>query len=397
MTQFLAPTFPKEAPQGEVNRIVEVSLADLELELNRSFGRNESVRSDAPVAHRQTLRLVNQETANALTGWAMVMESAVAAAGTLRGNHIQVNANHPSGAVVAMDGLYVEAKKTGAGTVTTMTALRLSASGGSTNVALDIDAGDIVSAGEMSLAGGAVVIGSGNKAEILLDGTDGDIAAAQVGIAESGGSLILSSRNSVHVLLDNDNTGTTGIFSVRANVATGGSTVFSVSETGLTIIEGDLQINASGSGTNPHLTGSTTNTGLYISNSEVSLTTAGVERCDVTSNGLTMRSGSIWLQDGAAGTPSLRFLGDGNVGLYRITTDELGLVTAGTLRLALRSDGDVEVPSTGYLDIKKSQALGGGATATLGTIGGSGPTAAAQNLWVEIKVENTVTWLAGWR
>lgn len=42
-------------------------------------------------------------------------------------------------------------------------------------------------------------------------------------------------------------------------------------------------------------------------------------------------------------------------------------------------------------------ALGGGATPTLGTIGGSGPATAAQNCWVAIQTNGTTTFLPGWR
>ena len=50
----------------------------------------------------------------------------------------------------------------------------------------------------------------------------------------------------------------------------------------------------------------------------------------------------------------------------------------------------------GRVDINNGIALGGGAAATLGTIGGSGPTAAAQAQWVEIDVGGTAHWIAVW-
>lgn len=40
--------------------------------------------------------------------------------------------------------------------------------------------------------------------------------------------------------------------------------------------------------------------------------------------------------------------------------------------------------------------LGGGAAATLGTIGGSGPTVAGQNSWIAVKVGTTKVWLPVW-
>ena len=50
----------------------------------------------------------------------------------------------------------------------------------------------------------------------------------------------------------------------------------------------------------------------------------------------------------------------------------------------------------GRVDINNGIALGGGAAATLGTIGGSGPTAAAQAQWVEIDIGGTAHWIPAW-
>ena len=41
-------------------------------------------------------------------------------------------------------------------------------------------------------------------------------------------------------------------------------------------------------------------------------------------------------------------------------------------------------------------ALGGGAGATLGTIGGTGPTVAGQNTWAQINISGTTYWLPVW-
>lgn len=50
----------------------------------------------------------------------------------------------------------------------------------------------------------------------------------------------------------------------------------------------------------------------------------------------------------------------------------------------------------GRVDINNGIALGGGAAATLGTIGGSGPTAAAQATWVEIDINGVAHWIPAW-
>lgn len=50
----------------------------------------------------------------------------------------------------------------------------------------------------------------------------------------------------------------------------------------------------------------------------------------------------------------------------------------------------------GPVDINNGIALGGGAAATLGTIGGAGPTAAAQAQWVQIEVGGVNHWIPAW-
>jgi hypothetical protein len=53
---------------------------------------------------------------------------------------------------------------------------------------------------------------------------------------------------------------------------------------------------------------------------------------------------------------------------------------------------------TGVVDLANATvALGGGAAPTLGTIGGTGPAAAAQNCWVKINAAGVATYLPGWR
>jgi len=60
-----------------------------------------------------------------------------------------------------------------------------------------------------------------------------------------------------------------------------------------------------------------------------------------------------------------------------------------TTKLALGSDG--------VLDYKLARvAVGGGAGATLGTIGGSGPTAAAMAGWMRIQIAGTNHWVPVW-
>jgi len=51
---------------------------------------------------------------------------------------------------------------------------------------------------------------------------------------------------------------------------------------------------------------------------------------------------------------------------------------------------------SGVVRIDQGVALGGGVVPTLGTIGGSGPTAAAQNEWIQIDTQNGVRFVPAW-
>jgi hypothetical protein len=85
-----------------------------------------------------------------------------------------------------------------------------------------------------------------------------------------------------------------------------------------------------------------------------------------------------------------------------IGTNRYGLLitsnpSGGTLNYAFRqSNASARARFDGRLDINRGIALGGGAAATLGTIGGSGPTAAAQAQWVEIDVGGVAHWIPVW-
>lgn len=70
------------------------------------------------------------------------------------------------------------------------------------------------------------------------------------------------------------------------------------------------------------------------------------------------------------------------------TGDVLEITNAG-------SGFSIDVVS-GQVRFQTAQALGGGASATLGTIGGSGPTAAAQNEWIRIDSQNGTRFVPAW-
>ena len=113
--------------------------------------------------------------------------------------------------------------------------------------------------------------------------------------------------------------------------------------------------------------------------------------------GWTINAPSITLGTGSVTTGcGLNVGGNPNQGTNRIGVRIIsnptggGGVNAALWVTAGRSQFD------GFVDINKPIALGGGAAATLGTIGGAGPTAAAQAQWIEIEVAGVRHWIAAW-
>ncbi len=83
-------------------------------------------------------------------------------------------------------------------------------------------------------------------------------------------------------------------------------------------------------------------------------------------------------------------LGATSTGFGLPATNAIGIFNAAT--------ETIRITSAGIIDFRNGQsaAPGGGATATLATVGGSGPTTAAQNTWVKIKINGTDFWFGGW-
>lgn len=75
-----------------------------------------------------------------------------------------------------------------------------------------------------------------------------------------------------------------------------------------------------------------------------------------------------------------------------VPVDIAAIGTDGNINLRLTPKG------TGVVDLNYAVvALGGGAAPTVGTIGGAGPAAAAQNSWLKFNVQGTATFVPAWR
>jgi hypothetical protein len=91
----------------------------------------------------------------------------------------------------------------------------------------------------------------------------------------------------------------------------------------------------------------------------------------------------------AAGTIAAGSYTDGSNYEYGTLTQAAGLITLSAATAGSGTDNiDIVLTPIGTGDVKIGKALvalGGGAAPTLGTIGGAGPTAAAQNTWLQLK------------
>ena len=101
-------------------------------------------------------------------------------------------------------------------------------------------------------------------------------------------------------------------------------------------------------------------------------------------------TGRVSVGASSAALPGVSLVGDPNTGLSWPAADTLAFVTAGT--------DQIYVTSAGLLSFVNGQgvALGGGAAPTLGTIGGSGPTAAAQSGWLSFLVAGAPRFMPYW-
>ena len=112
----------------------------------------------------------------------------------------------------------------------------------------------------------------------------------------------------------------------------------------------------------------------------------------------SLRWNDIWsvrtlAGSGSASVPGHSFTGDTDTGLFQGTTDVIDATTGGTIALRIDANGLLDFKRTGTQFV----ALGGGAGATLGTIGGSGPAAAGQRSWLKIMEDGTADFVPVWR
>lgn len=141
---------------------------------------------------------------------------------------------------------------------------------------------------------------------------------------------------------DDTNTGIYRIGADNIGFTTAGTLRVDVDSTAIT---STVPIHApDGSASSPSLSFSgDTNTGMYrIGADNIGVATAGTLRVDVSSTAITSTI-PLHAPDGSASAPSLSFSGDTNTGIFSDTADELGFTTAGTERMTIKSDGKIGI------------------------------------------------------
>lgn len=91
---------------------------------------------------------------------------------------------------------------------------------------------------------GYIDIGSGFTAKILIDGLDGTVNAAEVGLAENGGEITFSDRAGFTFMMDNQNVSGAQLFKIRTNNA--GANLWVCTETGAITQAQGLTVQAGG-------------------------------------------------------------------------------------------------------------------------------------------------------
>lgn len=109
------------------------------------------------------------------------------------------------------------------------------------------------------------------------------------------------------------------------------------------------------------------------------------------------RAAQLKASSATPGSSSAGAAAGGTVSVVAGNADRLTSGNANGGDVQLQPGTGIGTGVTGDVDFRKSTvALGGGAGATLGTIGGSGPGTAAQNAWMQLKVNGTIMWFPVW-
>jgi hypothetical protein len=109
---------------------------------------------------------------------------------------------------------------------------------------------------------------------------------------------------------------------------------------------GGVQVGDGAAGSPGFSFGGDTDTGMYISGTDVYLSAGGVGALGVDGSSVTLAA-SFRLPDGSMASPALTFTGDTDTGLCRIGSDKVGMVVGGALGAFVSGSGNVSLGGSG--------------------------------------------------
>jgi hypothetical protein len=108
--------------------------------------------------------------------------------------------------------------------------------------------GNVRLASNSYLTNGAVVLGAGGTAKILIDGTpDGVLAAAEIGIAENVGNIKMQGRGAAY-LSGRSNSVASGATAIIFTATSSSTSIFAMDDGGLATFVGSVKLSTVGSG-----------------------------------------------------------------------------------------------------------------------------------------------------
>ena len=181
----------------------------------------------------------------------------------------------------------------------------------------------------------------------LMDGVNGNTIGLRAdGLVFNSDVTGASFTNETGMFIDVGVGGGAGDFIVEIDAAgsgdfhvvTGGSVRFAVENDGDVKVNGDLQVGNGSAASPSHTFYNDTNVGVYrIGENQLGFSVAGVRRFSVEASSVKVGAsvtGNPQMRSDAAGSitiPAYSFVGDSNTGMYRFTTDEIGLTAGGEI------------------------------------------------------------------
>jgi hypothetical protein len=133
----------------------------------------------------------------------------------------------------------------------------------------------------------------------------------------------------------------------KFSASVGGATLMEWSVGGVTMVSQNFFFQ-NGSAAAPSITfNSDPNLGIYRDGADsLGISTAGAERVVISDGGLKISSSDLFVRDGTAGGPSIRFTDDTDTGLFRTGADVISITCGGVEALRVEDSADLGAAET---------------------------------------------------